>query len=178
MAFPVFFLIVLAIIEFGFYMAASSSTSSSTRSGARLGSAEIGPAAVKATVADKIRDKVASDLRSLNSNDAPVRLWVYKAFRDGSPCADVACATGTGFSSCPASVCFSYTGWNASTKTFTSRAGSWTTTDACPPTLDTVGVHVRVFHDYLSGVLGNSVTVDERTVLRFEPLPTAQCAGP
>jgi Flp pilus assembly protein TadG len=177
-AFPVFFLVVLGIIEFGFFMAASSGTTSATRNGARVGSAELAPASDKATAADKVRDRVADDLDSLTGQDSPVRLWVYKAFTDGSPCADLACGSGTDFASCPDTVCYRYTGWDAPTGTFTARDGSWTTVDACPPTLDTVGVHLQVVHDYLSGVLGDSTTLNEKTVLRLEPLPIAQCAGP
>jgi hypothetical protein len=176
--FPLFFLIVLAIIEFGFYMAASSNTTSAARAGARVGSAELAPAADKASVADKIRDRVAKDLRGLTGKDAPTRLWVYKAAADGSPCVDLVCGSGTGFASCPDPVCFRYTGWDRSTRTFTSRAGSWTSVDACAPTLDTVGVHLQVVHNYLSGVLGDRTTLNEKTVLRVEPLPIAQCTGP
>lgn len=174
--FPVFFLILLAIIEFGFFMAASSNTTSATRTGARVGSAELAPAASKAAVADRIEGRVAEDLEGLTAQDTPERLWVYKAHSDGSPCADLACATGTAFASCPDAVCYRYGGWDGAR--FTTVTGAWTDVDACPPTLDTVGVHLRVVHEYLSGVLGDDTVLEEQTVLRLEPLPIAQCATP
>lgn len=177
-AFPVFFLILLGIIEFGFFMAASSNTTSATRSGARVASAEMAPSSNKATVADRVRDRVADDLGGLTDQDAPVRLWVFKAYSDGSPCADLACTAGTGFASCPDDVCFKYTDWTKAAGNFATRSGSWGVVDACPPTLDTVGVHLQVVHDYLSGVLGDSTTLNEKTILRLEPLPIAECTAP
>ena len=175
-AFPVFFLLVLGIIEYGFYMSASSTTVSSAREGARLGSAQMGTASDKSAMADTIRDTVVTDLHALSRKDTPQRLWVYKAFSDGSPCSDLACATGTGFSSCPSAVCYQYTTWNASTRTFTAKSGGWVTTDACGATLDTIGVHLQVTHNYLSRVVGSTASLSERSVLRLEPLPTSQCA--
>jgi Flp pilus assembly protein TadG len=184
LVFPIFFLIVLGIIEYGFYQAASSTTTSSARDGARYGSAAFGPASSKVTEADAIRTLVAQDLHALSKRDTPQRLWVYKAAADGSPCVNVACASGTGFVgsptvACPDVVCYRYTAWNSSTRTFGTRAGAWVTVDACPPALDTIGVHLQVTHRWLARILGGAgPTLNEQTVLRLEPLPDDQCLGP
>ena len=171
-AFPVMILIVLAVIEVGFYFSSESTTTTATRDGARYATAFYAVKADKVAVGNEIKREVEDDLDALTGQGTPVQMWIYRATASGEPTGGLACTAS----------CMRYA-WNATTREFDYQPGTshvWTAVDACitagSPSLDEVGVMVEVRHDLLSGAIGSGQrTVRERTVLRLEPLPTSQC---
>jgi hypothetical protein len=70
--------------------------------------------------------------------------------------------------------------WNATSKRFRFASGSWNSKliNACfPNNQDSVGVNVTAEHQFLTGLFGSSITLSQRGVMAFEPLPTAICAS-
>lgn len=175
--FPVIFLVVIAVIEYGLLFAGQSTSESSTRSGSRYGSANFAVAGSKSAAADEIATTVAKDLGALTSLDVPVKLYVYKADGNGDPAGGY-----TGASACNAD-CYRYA-WDTTANTWTRVTASpgWTNPQACiidannnAITPDTLGVYVEVTHSYVTKMLGSVQTLKEHTVSRLEPLPLSQC---
>jgi Flp pilus assembly protein TadG len=169
--FPVVIFVALAVMEFGFLMAAQSTAQSATRDGVRFGAANFAVAGSNQAAADQIAATVASDLSARTSYDTPLKLYVYKADANGAP-------TG-GFASCTTD-CYRYT-WNGSAFVFDAASQPWTLPQACiDPTsgtnaLDSIGAYVEMRHDYITGAFGSSNTLKEYTVSRLEPKPSSQC---
>jgi hypothetical protein len=72
--------------------------------------------------------------------------------------------------------------WIDSQNRFRYVGGTWdsTKTNACirdvalnPP--DAVGVYMRATHPFFTGFFQRSLTLDDRAVMQFEPLPTQEC---
>lgn len=165
-AFPVVLLITFAVIEFGLIYMTESTTVSSSQAGARLGAATVPLEPVPADAYDAMRDEVVETIDAMSSRGTPQQLWIYRADADGTPLG------GPGFSSCAVD-CRAYT-WNGTT--FANPVGNWPTPDACiAGGLDDVGVYITVRHDLVSGLLFESVDIEEHTTNQLEPLPTEQC---
>jgi hypothetical protein len=172
---PVFLLFVFGIIEMGLYMSASATTTSATRSGARYASANFG-VSLDEDAAHDVRDIVTDDLDALHGNDAPVKLYIYRATTDGFPWGQ------TDFDDCPLR-CYRYT-WNGSEFDYEESSPGWSSPDACisedDSELDSIGVYVEVRHQFITGYLGSFLGDDsllaEKTVSQLEPLPLSQCA--
>lgn len=168
---PVVSLIIFAVIEFGFLFATAQTTNSSSRAGARSAS-QIYALAPGAASADKVRDAVVTDLLNLDGGGTPVEMWIYDANAAGDYSGDPT------FTTCGAD-CIRYTGWNGST--FTARSGTWQgasgegNPDACGATIDSVGVYVKVEHDFFTGFLADKRMVAETAVMRFEPKQDSSC---
>ena len=69
--------------------------------------------------------------------------------------------------------------WNASTNQFVYSSGSWTSTsiNACinDPNRMSVGRDHERPAPWITGLFGNGATVQERSVMQFEPLPNDSC---
>jgi Flp pilus assembly pilin Flp len=177
--FPVIFLVVVAVMEYGLLFAGQSTSESATRSGARYGSANFAVAGSKSVAASEIASRVAKDLGALTGFDKPIKLFVYKADANGDPAGGY-----NGANQCNAD-CYRYT-WNGATSgwDFVSGSPGWNNPQACivdnsnPPnqlTPDTLGVYVELTHNYITRMLGTVQTLKEHTASRLEPLPLSQC---
>lgn len=174
-AIPVLLLILLGTMEFGLAFASGSVTTGSSRSGARLAATSYAPAGSVQTAqlnaADSIAAAVSADLMALQ-NAEPVGLAIYEvdpSAADGAPSGGF---PGDLLSGGCSSSCMRYT-WDGDEMVFSS--GSWTDPDACGTTVDSVGVFVQVQHTYVTGLIGESRTVNGHTTMRLEPLPSDQC---
>ena len=74
--------------------------------------------------------------------------------------------------------CVTYV-WDNGLNKFRYASGSWTSSsiNACinDPGRMTVGVIMNATHTWLTGLFGDGVTVQERSVMQFEPLANDQC---
>jgi Flp pilus assembly protein TadG len=201
---PVLCLLVFGMIEFAFVMRDYSVVSSDVRVGARIASTGAGsgpgtcdtytgappctPAsspALAQLAADAIqREGSAMPPSSINY------ILVYKANSKGYPCTASNCSdsnttmptTCSGYSSC---VRFTWQpAANAGAGAFRYADGSWnsSTISACFPgnatnPLDRVGVYMNATHKMMTGLFGAQVTLSDKAVFDFEPLPTATCNG-
>ena len=157
---PFLITVVFGIIELGLLFDTATVTSNATRSGARLASANYAAAtaAERPAVVDTVRLSVEESLNGLRGNVTPLVLWIYEANASGRP-------TSSGnFTSCSSS-CIRFT-WDGTQ--FASQTGTWTDPVACGTNFDRIGVYIRVRHDAL-GSVGLSRTIDEHSVMRFEP---------
>jgi Flp pilus assembly protein TadG len=177
--FPVIFLIVVAVLEYGLLFAGQSTTETATRDGARYGSANFGVAGDKAAAADQVAAAVAKDLGARTGFDTPLKLFVYKADVNGDPAGGY-----SGINECNLD-CYRYT-WNSATNAFdpVSASPGWSNPQACiidsaqppnPLSLDSIGVYLELRHDYITKMVGSVQTLKEHTVSRLEPLPLSQC---
>ena len=192
---PILCLLVFGMIEFAFAMRDYGSVSEMARTGARMAStaADAGPAtcytytgaptcttssapAAAQLAADAIqRSGAIADPTSINY------ILVYKANTSGYPGPDTNTTmptSCTGYTSC---VMFT---WVASQAAFRYSGGTWTSSSisACFPgtssnPLDRVGVYVNTTHKMITGLFGTSISIKDRAVMDFEPLPTASCNG-
>ena len=180
---PVLLVVLLGIIELPMLIRDYVAVTSAARTGARVAAAEPGcipltaapcPATDPAPFAKLAADAVARNGTALERESIRYVL-VYKANADGYP---------GSLSSMPASCagvtsCIGYT-WNATTGAFVQSSGTWDrrTVNACFPTnVDSVGVQVVADHEFLSGLLGTSLTMSEHAVMNFEPLKVGSCAS-
>lgn len=177
---PVLMVFLLGIIEFGLVYATGATATGSSRSGARLAAAGYAPAktsaATRRAAADQIAAAVSADMKSLTSAE-PVGMVIYKvdsSTTDGAPTGGYPGRNATMSGGCTSN-CFRYT-WTGSPKTMTFSTGDWASPLACGANVDSIGVWVLVKHNYLTQLIGNSIYVDGRTVMRLEPLPTDQCS--
>lgn len=177
-------LLLFLIVEAAFLMKDYVSVSSAVRTGARTASASggAGPGTCQASAnpppctpanapafAQGAADAIQRTASALNSEDIE---WVmiYKPGTNGFPVgySDLTCA----------STCVKYV-WDAGLNKFRYSSGSWAsaTVNACvnDPLRDSVGVAMQVDHGLVSGLFGNSLTIEEKTVMQFEPLETDRC---
>ncbi len=180
-------LLLFIILESAFLMKDYVSVSSAVRSGARTASASAGagpgtcdPGSVdpcQPLTAPKLAQAAAASIRTngtaLNSSDiAWVLVYEPNANGNGFP---------IGQSSLTCSVnCVRYV-WNAGLNKFSYSSGSWAsaTINACVNDVnrDSVGVGMRVNHKMVSGIFRSSpLTIEEHTVMQFEPLESSTCA--
>ncbi len=177
-------LLLFIIIESAFLMKDYVSVSSAVRTGARTASASAGagPGTCQASAnpppctpanapafAQGAADAIQRTASALNSEDIE---WVmiYKPGANGFPAgqSDLTCA----------STCVKYV-WDAGLDKFRYSSGSWAsaTVNACVnhKDRDSVGVAMQVDHGLVSGLFGSSLTIEEKTVMQFEPLETDRC---
>ena len=166
---PLILLLVFGIVEWSAAYHDSSVTADATRAGGRIASAQ----ARNPDYATNAAASVAAALSTLPSN-APQEMWVYKANSNGYP------GTSTDFSSCGTS-CIKYV-WNSSTKQFNTAApqgGGWpaSSQQVCAEPFDQIGIYVKIRHDFVTKIFGASITLDDHSVFRFEPTPSAVCSS-
>jgi Flp pilus assembly pilin Flp len=160
---PVLVLLLFGIIEFGMTFRDSLTVTSATRSGVRTASSlPRSPTFNDATM--KAVTRAVSGL----PNGAVQELWVYQAGANGFPLSRSDFSSGC--SSC------TIWQWSDATKTFVSPSPIWNegTQDACADSAQSVGVFLKVNHDFVTGIFGDDVTLTDHTVMRFEPKPLFQ----
>jgi hypothetical protein len=162
--FPLLIFVVLGIAEYSLAYRNSLSVSSASRAGARTASA----LARNANYATDTRDAVAAALSALPKSRWQ-EVWVYQAQKptDAAP----GLPDSGDFTSCTKCVRFT---WDAATSSW-SQAGTWDdqTQDACAGEADYIGVYVKAEHRYVTKLFGTSRTLQDHTVMRFEPIPSA-----
>jgi hypothetical protein len=167
---PVVILITFGLIEFSSAYQSASTAASSARSAARTASAE-------ALLADYATDAAAAAATALHDvpDDEPLEMWIYRANDKGFPGAD----GNTSFVSCGVK-CISYD-WIPATRTFdvdNPGGDGWpaATQEACSPAeWDSVGVFIKLRHEYITGLFGASIDLTDHAVFRLEPAPTQLC---
>jgi Flp pilus assembly protein TadG len=166
---PLVLLLVFGIVEWSSAYHDSSVTADAARAGGRIASAQ----ARNPDYATNAAASVAAALSTLPS-DAPQEMWVYRANSNGYP------GTGTSFSTCGTD-CIKYA-WNSSTKQFDTAApqgGGWpaSSQQVCSEPFDQIGIYVKIRHDFVTKIFGASITLDDHSVFRFEPTPSAVCSS-
>ena len=158
---PLLLTLVMGIIEFGMVFSDMQTVGSSTRAGAR--------AAVAYSRQDgydiQAVDAVTAALTARTSG-TPQEMWIYKVGSGTEP-STPGCAAD----------CRHYV-WDSTTETWVYQAGSdWLFTDmqACKLPLDHLAVRVKVKHDMVTGLFGDSITLTDTTVMRLEPQPLSVC---
>jgi Flp pilus assembly protein TadG len=165
---PLVLLIVFGVVEFSSAYHDASVTSDATRAGGRIASAQ----ARNPSYATNAAQSVAAALKTLPAQE-PQELWIYKANAKGYP------GSGTDFASCTTK-CIKYT-WNSATDDWnyaTPGGGGWdaTTHQVCSEPFDQIGIYVRIRHDFVTNLFGAQIGLDDHSVFRFEPTPSAVCA--
>jgi Flp pilus assembly protein TadG len=164
---PIFILILIGVLEFGFAFKDQLAVTSSVRAGARIASAEPRGATFATDAAAAVaREGSALDLTQVQD------LWVYKADSTGHPM-----GAGGSFSSCSSS-CVQFT-WNAASKQFVQSADSWpaSSQDACFGEQDSVGVYLQFKHPGVTDVIFSSLKLTSHTVMILEPYASVNGAG-
>jgi len=159
---PVIILMLFGIIEFAMVMRDYVALTSAARTGARTASAEPRTASFTQDAANS----VARASTSMPGSTVQ-ELWVYEVptGNDGKPPAT--CSTR----------CVRYTANITAGKFtgFTQAGGSWdsSTVNACAgdPGVTSVGVAIKAQHNFFTKLFGAGMTMNERTVMRFEPMP-------
>lgn len=181
---PILVILLLGILEMCFLMRDYVSMSSAVRAGARTASAaaDAGPGTCQASAnpppcspanvpafAQAAADTVQTAGTAMPSNDIDW-LMVYEAGTNGFP---VGQSTLTCSSNCVIYV------WDAGLEKFRYSSGSWASAsvNACvnDPGRHTVGVGLQADHTWLTGMFGDGMVMQERTVMQFEPLETDRC---
>ena len=69
--------------------------------------------------------------------------------------------------------------WDKGLNKFRYSSGSWSSAsiNACvnDSGRESVGVILQAQHKWLTGFFGNGITLQERSVMQFEPLPNESC---
>jgi hypothetical protein len=169
--FPLLIFIVLGICEYGLAYRNSLTVSSASRAGARTASA----LARNANYATDGRDAVAAALTALPKQRWQ-EVWIYKAQKptDANP----GMPDSGNFSSCAQCVRFT---WDTATQAWVqdpSTAWAYASQDACAGEADYVGVYVKAQHQYVTKLFGATRTLQDHTVMRFEPIPSAAVCKP
>lgn len=172
---PVLIVVLLGIIELPMLIRDYVAVTSAARTGARVGSAA--PAATAPNSSGFVQ--LAADAVGGSGGSLPAgslkSVLVYKANSDGFPGSLTSVPSSCG----GISSCVTLT-WSDATKTFTVSGGSWasSTVNACfPNAVDSLGVAVIAEHKFLSGLIGTTLTMSDRAVMNFEPLPVGKCAS-
>ena len=167
---PVVLLIVFGIIEFSSAFHDASVTSDASRAGGRIASAQ----ARNPAYATNAAAAVAAALKTLPP-DSPQELWIYAANDDGYPGSD----GNEGFDTCAAK-CISFT-WDPELKDWDydlTGGDGWAFSEhqVCAEPFDQIGIYVKIRHDFVTNLFGATLDLDEHSVFRFEPTPSAVCA--
>jgi hypothetical protein len=166
--FPLLITITFGIVEYAGAYHDSAVAADAVRAGGRVGSA----LGTNPAYTSSITDAVNAALSTLPA-DEPQELWIYKANTNGYP------GTGTDFSTCGAN-CVKYV-WNQATHAFDTgspQGGGWpaSSQQVCTQPYDELGVYVKLNHKFVTGFFGASITLQDHSVFRFEPVPTSVCA--
>lgn len=179
---PLLMLVLFGIIEMSLLMRDVASVSSSAHVGTRMAAIGAGagpgtcsPAPCTPPTAPALAQLAADAVARAGSampKDQVNWILVYSANASGYPMP----ATNTA-STCSTD-CVKYV-WNAAKQSFVYSSGSWTSSaiNACinDPARMSVGVIINARHPWITGLFGKGVTVEERSVMQFEPLPNDQC---
>ena len=177
-------LLMFMIVEAAFLMKDYVSVSSAVRSGARTASASAGAGqgtcdpgsdeicnpATAPKLAQAAAQAIQTNATALNPEDVEYVI-VYKADpSDGYP-------IGQDSLVCSSS-CVKYK-WDVGLEKFRYNSGSWASAkiNACTndPLRDSVGVGMKINHSMVSGFFGTTLSLEEHTVMQFEPLLASEC---
>ncbi len=164
---PIFILLLVGVLEFGFAFKDQLAVTSAVRAGARIASAE----PRSATFATDAAAAVAREGSALDMTQVK-QLWVYKADSTGHPIG----AGGT-FGSC-ASSCVQFA-WSSASSTFVQTSNSWpaTSQDACFGEQDSLGVYLDFNHEGVTDIIFSSLDLTSHTVMVLEPYASTNGAG-
>lgn len=192
---PILLVLIFGMIEFGFLLRDYAAVSSSARTGARIastgadagpGTCETGPEAAPCTSTSSpaLAQEAADAIQRAGSAMPPDfinYILVYEANAQGFPGANGNTTMPTDCSGVPNCVRFV---WRDSADAFRFGGGAWNSRmiSACFPgnssyPMHRVGVHVNATHPMMTGLFGSAITVSDRAVLDFEPLPTQMCGA-
>ena len=172
---PIFFLLVFGIIEFSFLVRDTVAVSESARVGVRTASA----LSKEPNFTQDTATAIQKSGSAMNKDDIEFIL-VYKANTSGLPGtwttatfpADAAAACAGFQATCDKFV------WNDLTNKFdatTSPTWDAKTVNACPGTIDSVGVYVQARHRMFTNFFGGTRLLKDRAVLTFEPRGAGSC---
>src|SRR4051794_25678499 len=183
---PLLMVLLLGIVEMSLLMRDVVSTNSSVRTGARVAAAAAGagPGTCQASanpppctpanapaVAQVAADAIAR-AGSAMPKDSIQWLLVYSANPQGYPL-----PAGNQSLTC-STKCVKYV-WDSGLNKFRYARGSWSSAsiNAClnDPARESVGVVLQARHSWITGFFGTGVTLQERSVTQFEPLPNESC---
>jgi Flp pilus assembly protein TadG len=159
---PLVMALLFGIIELGFLFKDYLAVAGAVRSGVRIASAM----PRNATFAQAAADKVALHGGAMNFKDVQ-ELWVYKA--------GTATDTPAGFTSfTDCTVCVKFS-WDAGTQKFvTTNINGWKAIDqnACSSSTerDRIGVYVELKHDAFTGLVFDTVTISEASIMSLETI--------
>lgn len=162
---PVFLLLLVGVLEFGFAYKDQLAITSAVRAGARIASAEPRTASFATDAAAQVaRAGAAANMGEVTA------LWVYQADASGHPV-----GTGGTFNSC-ASNCVRFS-WNGTS--FVQSGGAWAPSnqDACAGEQDSVGVYLALKHPGITHAIFDSLGLHSYTVMQFEPIPATASGG-
>lgn len=193
---PVILMLVFGIIEFSFALRDHVAVSSAVRVGARIASANAGagpgdcpapgpdlpvPPPCSPANAPKFAQAAADAIQRAGSampKDQIDYIFVYKANDKGYPGANGSTTMPSSPGGCAAiGNCVVYK-WRPATDKFRYDQGTWvsTTVDACVTTGHTLGVFMHTTHKFFTGMFGQTVTLADRSVMKFEPLDVGSCS--
>jgi hypothetical protein len=183
---PLLMLVLFGIIEMSLFMRDVASVSSSAHVGTRTASvgAAAGPGVCEASsnappcspadvpaLAQAAADAIQRAGAAMPQDDINWVL-VYNANPQGYPL-----PAGNTSAACTTQ-CVKYV-WDQGLDKFRYASGSWvsTTINACinDPSRMSVGVIMNASHHWITGLFGNGVGIQERSVMQFEPLPNDSC---
>jgi hypothetical protein len=191
---PVLVLFIIGIIEFSFVLRDYVSITSASRSGSRIASANAGAGvqvcdsgetgtACSNTGAPQLAKLAANAIQNQSTalnKDTINYLLIYKSNSKGFPGSLNAWSSDPIADCRSAGACVEYVWVKASDKfKYVPGNGSWTSTtiNACVSNSDSVGVYLNATHPYMTKMFGSSITVADRTTMRFEPLQATTCAA-
>lgn len=193
MVVPILVAMLFGIIEFGLTLRDHTVVTSNVRMAVRVAStgAEAGrgtcftgpeepPCAPESTPA--LAQEAADAIQRSGAAMPPdyiEYILVYKSNSQGYPGTE---GTTTMPSSCTGITdCVRFT-WRDSANQFRYAGGTWDarTINACFPGTptapqDRVGVYLQARHPFVTGVFGAGITLSEKAVMDFEPLPSDKC---
>jgi hypothetical protein len=172
--FPLLIFIVLGICEYGLAYRNSLTVSSASRAGARTASA----LARNAEFDTDTVDSVSAALNALPEGRWQ-EVWVYEAQKptDAAP----GMPDSGNFTTCTTCVRFR---WDPTADSgngdWVADGGTWSpdSQKACAGEADYIGVYVKAEHRYVTKLFGATRTLQDHTVMRFEPIPSAATCEP
>jgi Flp pilus assembly protein TadG len=180
---PLLILLTFGFIEVAMLLRDYAAVTHLARDGSRIASANPrngtveghGGTGGQTSFAFKAADAVGMSGTALPKSSI-AELWVYRAnaqgFPDGTSSFDSA--------SCRSDNCVRYV-WTGGSFQF-DGASAWDPADinACPgdPSAMAVGVFIRVHHQSVTNLLPTTMDITDRSVLKFEPLPSGSCKPP
>jgi hypothetical protein len=186
---PVLLLLVVGMIEFAFVMRDNLSTSSAVRTGVRAAITGAGDGCVQGSGSTCVPSLAQAAANSVEKGGLGMPknsinyILVYKANDLGFPGANgvstmpTKAACGTTVANCVAFIWDQTANSGAGGLVYSSGAWNSSQINACLPTPDQMGVFMSVNHPYITRLFGATLTVSDRAVMRFQPLPPNGCAA-
>jgi hypothetical protein len=193
---PVLRLFVIGMIEFSLVMKDSSGLSATVRVGARTAASGAGsgdgvcspnaPTGYVCAPAKYSPALVTSAINSMQTAGTSLTpdlidyVLVYKANASGWPGTTTTSAAAESLCRTTGNDCVKFT-YNKVANKFQYASGSWdsSTINACinAAASQSVGVYVKSSHPFMTSLFGSTLKLEDRTVMRFEPLPIQMCNG-